>query len=134
MFIKRTIALRLFFFYAIVILAFVIAIAYMLFYKLGEGYLIQTDEAYHVTNAYEMFKQGNWLVNTYRYAADYFNSKPPLCLDMMVLSYKVFGVSGFAARFPSAHVQGCLLFTCTELPRWIRYIICFLLWRCCHCI
>lgn len=77
-------------------------VIYMLFYNLGEGYLVQTDEAYHATNAYEMYKQGNWVINTYRYATDYFNSKPPLCLDLMVMAYKVFGVSGFAARFPSA--------------------------------
>lgn len=75
---------------------------YMLFYKLGEGYLISTDEAYHATNAYEMLKQENWIVNSYRYAADYFNSKPPLCLDIMVLSYKFLGINSFAARFPSA--------------------------------
>lgn len=75
---------------------------YLLFANLGEGYLIQTDEAYHATNAYEMYKQGNWIVNTYRYGTDYFNSKPPLVLDMMVLAYKIFGVSSFSARVPSA--------------------------------
>ncbi len=77
-------------------------LVFMLFYKLDAGYLIQTDEAYHATNAYEMYKSGNWVVNTYRYETDYFNSKPPLCLDLMKLSYKIFGVSGFSARFPSA--------------------------------
>ena len=82
--------------------AFVLLVTYMLFHNLGKGYLIQTDEAYHATNAYEMFRQGNLIFNTYRYAVDYFNSKPPLCLDCMILSYKIFGVSAFAARFPSA--------------------------------
>ncbi|WP_029322061.1 ArnT family glycosyltransferase [Butyrivibrio sp. AE3004] len=81
---------------------FILVDGYMIFHNLGKGYLIQTDEAYHATNAYEMFKQGNWIINTYRYAADYFNSKPPICLDAMVLSFKTFGVSAFAARFPSA--------------------------------
>ncbi len=95
--------------FLIAILAIFIGInCYMLFHRLGSGYLIQTDEAYHATNAYEMFKQGNWIINTYRYAADYFNSKPPLCLDLMIVSYKLFGVSGFAARFPSA-LGGMLL-------------------------
>ena len=79
-----------------------ILIFYMLFHNLGEGYMISTDEAYHATNAYEMYKQSNWIVNTYKYAADYFNSKPPLCLDMMVASFKLLGASSFAARFPSA--------------------------------
>ncbi|WP_026498166.1 ArnT family glycosyltransferase [Butyrivibrio sp. WCD2001] len=77
-------------------------IVYMLFHNLGAGYLISTDEAYHATNAYEMYKQSNWIVNTYKYAADYFNSKPPLCLDMMAICYKLLGVCNFAARFPSA--------------------------------
>ena len=89
-------------FWILLMVAFAGLCAYMLFTNLGESYLIQTDEAYHATNVYEMYKQGNWLINTYRYATDYFNSKPPLVLDMMVLSFKAFGVSGFAARFPSA--------------------------------
>ena len=91
------------------IIAFGLLLGYMLFHNLGKGYLIQTDEAYHATNAYEMLKEGNWLVNIYRYTTDYFNSKPPLCLDLMILSYKLFGVSGFAARFPSA-LGGMLTF------------------------
>ncbi|WP_196811907.1 ArnT family glycosyltransferase [Butyrivibrio sp. VCB2001] len=92
--------------------AFVLLISYMLFHNLGKSHLIQTDEAYHATNAYEMFRQGNWIVNTYRNAVDYFNSKPPLCLDCMILSYKLFGVNAFAARFPSA-VFG--LITCISI-------------------
>ncbi|WP_035765331.1 ArnT family glycosyltransferase [Butyrivibrio sp. NC2002] len=91
---------------------------YMLFKNLGEGYLIQTDEAYHATNVYEMYKQGNWLINTYRYATDYFNSKPPLVLDIMILSFKVLGVSGFAARFPSA-IGG--LFTLIAVMTFLLY-------------
>ncbi len=93
----------------ILLIIFGIILCYMLFHNLDKGYLIQTDEAYHATNAYEMYKQGNWIVNTYRYAADYFNSKPPLCLDLMQLSYRIFGIIAFAARFPSA-LAG--LFTC----------------------
>ncbi|MBP3814445.1 MAG: glycosyltransferase family 39 protein, partial [Butyrivibrio sp.] len=89
-------------FWIIILIAFVAADIYMLFHNLGRGFLVQTDEAWHATNGYEMFKQGNWIINSYRYAADYFNSKPPLCLDLMMVSYKIFGVSNFAARFPSA--------------------------------
>lgn len=89
-------------FWIIILIAFAAADIYMLFHNLGRGFLVQTDEAWHATNGYEMFKQGNWIINSYRYAADYFNSKPPLCLDLMMVSYKIFGVSNFAARFPSA--------------------------------
>ena len=86
----------------IIIAAFIIVDVYMLFYNLGAAHLVQTDEAWHATNAYEMYKQNNWIVNSYRYVVDYFNSKPPLPLDFMILSYKLFGVSLFSARFPSA--------------------------------
>ncbi|RKM57913.1 hypothetical protein D6855_12755 [Butyrivibrio sp. CB08] len=89
-------------FWIIILAAFIAVDAYMLFHNLGKGFLVQTDEAWHATNGYEMVKQGNWIINSYRYAADYFNSKPPLCLDLMMVSYKIFGVSNFAARFPSA--------------------------------
>ncbi len=91
----------------IVMLVFILIDLYMLFHNLGEGFLNSTDEAYHATNAYEMLKGGRWIVNTYRGAVDYFNSKPPFCLDLIILSYKAFGVSAFAARFPSA-VAGVL--------------------------
>ncbi|WP_026511555.1 ArnT family glycosyltransferase [Butyrivibrio sp. LC3010] len=98
-------------FWVCLMVVFVFIDAYMIFHNLGKGYLIQTDEAYHATNAYEMFKQGNWMINTYRYAADYFNSKPPISLDAMILSFKIFGVSSFAVRFPSAlmGIMTCLL-------------------------
>jgi len=86
----------------VLMIVFVLVDTYMLFHNLGKGFLLQTDEAYHATNAYEMLKQGNWIINTYRYVSDYFNSKPPLCLDTMIVSYKLFGISAFAARFPSA--------------------------------
>ena len=85
-----------------ILIGAILLTSYMLFHNLGAGYLISTDEAYHATNAYEMYKQSNWVINTYKYAADYFNSKPPLCLDLMVASFKVFGEGAFAARFPSA--------------------------------
>ena len=86
----------------ILMAAFIAVDMYMLFFNLGKGYLIQTDEAWHATNGYEMFKQGNWIINSYRYVVDYFNSKPPLPLIFMIISYKIFGVSLFSARFPSA--------------------------------
>ena len=85
-----------------ILAAAVVLVCYMLFHNLGKGYMISTDEAYHATNAYEMYKQSNWIINTYKYAADYFNSKPPLCLDMMVESFRLLGTNIFAARFPSA--------------------------------
>ena len=81
---------------------FMAIVAVLLFIKLGNGPAIQTDEATHAVNAYEMLAHGNWLVNTYRYEVDYFNSKPPLSLWAIMLSYKAFGFNTFALRFASA--------------------------------
>ena len=57
-----------------------------IFIRLGAGEVLQTDEATHGVNAYEMLRHGNALVNTYKYAVDYFNSKPPLSLWCIMLS------------------------------------------------
>ncbi len=104
--------------WSVLAIIFISLNVYMIFHNLGKGYLIQTDEAYHATNAYEMLKQHNWTFNTYRYDADYFNSKPPLALDLMILSYKIFGVNGFAARFPSAL---CGVLICLSITAFLFY-------------
>ena len=79
-----------------------------IFIRLGAGEVLQTDEATHGVNAYEMLRHGNALVNTYKYAVDYFNSKPPLSLWCIMLSYRIFGTGSFGLRFASA-ISGCLL-------------------------
>ena len=75
---------------------------FLLFWHLGAPSVNATDEAYHGVNAYEMLKSGNWLVNTYRYETDYFNSKPPLNLWLIMLAYRVFGASSCSLRIPAA--------------------------------
>ncbi len=63
--------------------------------------LMDTDETWHIGNAVEMFKSGNWLINTWKYQPDYYNSKPPLSLWMILMSFRFFGVSLWSARIPS---------------------------------
>ncbi len=92
-------------------------VAFLLFWHLGAPGISATDEAYHGVNAYEMLKTGNGLVNTYRYEVDYFNSKPPLNLWLIILSYKVFGISPFALRFPAA-MAGMLIYLLLSLYLW----------------
>jgi 4-amino-4-deoxy-L-arabinose transferase-like glycosyltransferase len=88
-----------------------------MFIGLGAGAVQQTDEATHGVNAYEMLVHGNVLVNTYKYAVDYFNSKPPLSLWCIMLSYSVFGYTAFALRFASA-VAGCILTVMMSVFLW----------------
>ena len=88
-----------------------------MFIGLGAGAVQQTDEATHGVNAYEMLVHGNALVNTYKYAVDYFNSKPPLSLWCIMLSYSAFGYTAFALRFASA-VAGCILTVMMSVFLW----------------
>ncbi len=85
---------------ALVVISF--CVLFLLFWHLGAPSVNATDEAYHGVNAYEMLKAGNGLINTYRYETDYFNSKPPLNLWLIMLAYRVFGVSSFSLRIPAA--------------------------------
>lgn len=84
-------------------------VMFLLFWHLGAASVNATDEAYHGVNAYEMLKSGNWIVNTYRYETDYFNSKPPLNLWLIMLAYRLFGASSFSLRFPAA-TAGALIY------------------------
>jgi 4-amino-4-deoxy-L-arabinose transferase-like glycosyltransferase len=86
---------------------------FTMFFKLGSGAVCQADEATHGVNAYEMAQNDEWLVNTYKYDTDYFNSKPPLSLWMIMISYKLFGYTPFALRFASAlfGFASCVLIT-----------------------
>ncbi|MGC8786314.1 MAG: ArnT family glycosyltransferase [Anaerolineae bacterium] len=74
--------------------------ATIMFWRLGEGSLGDYDEAAYAQIAREML----WLndFNTPRWNGMEFFDKPPLCLWLTVLAYKVFGVNEFAARFVSA--------------------------------
>lgn len=84
-------------------------VAVLCFYHLGESGVANWDEARHMVNAYEMLQSKNWWVTTYRYDVDYYNYKPPFSIWMIVLWFRVFGVSCFSARFYSA-VAMCLIF------------------------
>lgn len=100
------------FLFVLILVLWAIVFATM-FYKLGCAEVCQTDEATHGVNAYEMIQSGNWIVNTYRYCIDYFNSKPPLSLWLIKASYMIFGYSSFALRFPAALIGflSCVLIT-----------------------
>ena len=86
----------------LIYLALILVAAYLCFYKLDVASLQHWDEARHGVNAYEMYKTGNYIVNTYNYENDYFNLKPPLSYWGIILGFKLFGVSIFSMRFYSA--------------------------------
>ncbi len=64
---------------------------------------IQTwDESRLAVNAFEMYKNHNWLVTHFMWEPDMWNTKPPLLIWLQVASLNVFGVNELAIRIPSA--------------------------------
>jgi 4-amino-4-deoxy-L-arabinose transferase-like glycosyltransferase len=76
--------------------------AFNLFYQLGNFPIYSWDEARHGVSAFEMIKNNNFIVNTYRYKADYWNLKPPLSFWTIILGYKLAGFNALGLRLCSA--------------------------------
>ena len=73
---------------------------YFFFFRLGDMALTDPDEAFYAETAKEMLARNEWLT-PYLFGAPQFE-KPVLYYDFIEVSYKIFGVNEFAARFPSA--------------------------------
>lgn len=73
-----------------------------LFADLGGLTLRLWDEARLAVSAIEMTKRGNWLVTTYGYHPDLWNTKPPLMVWLQASFIEVFGPSEWAVRLPAA--------------------------------
>lgn len=70
------------------------------FLNLGGTTLWDIDEGRNATCAYEMMISGNWTVPTFNGVLR--AHKPVLLYWLQIISYSIFGVNEFAARFPSA--------------------------------
>lgn len=89
--------------YYYVFLLFLFAVVgFFVFYNLGALPALPWDEARHGVSAYEMLQNNNYIVNTYGYANDYYNLKPPLSFWSIIGGYKIFGFNLFGMRFYSA--------------------------------
>lgn len=72
------------------------------FLFLGDFPIQRWDEARHGVSAYEMLSSGNYLINTFLFSPDYWNSKPPLSIWSVALGFQVFGFTPFGLRAISA--------------------------------
>ena len=90
----------------------VLALSLLLIYwRLGEGSMGDYDEAAYAQIAREILRTGDW--NTLRWDGVEFFDKPPVCLWLTALAYKVFGVNEFGARFWAAlSGVGVVVLTC----------------------
>jgi len=72
----------------------------LFFYKLGALPLFDVDEPRYAETAREMLETRDWITPTFNDKIRY--DKPIFFYWLIVISYKIFGVNEFAARFPSA--------------------------------
>jgi len=83
-------------------LVVILIIALPLFAHLSELPVQRWDESRLAVNAYEMYKTHNWLVPTFLWEPDMWNTKPPLLIWLQVLCFNILGVGELAIRLPSA--------------------------------
>ena len=84
----------------IVVLLLLVLSVYLYFFQLDKIALTDPDETFYAQTAKEMLARGEWLTPVL-YGKPQFE-KPILFYSFVELSYKLFGVNEFAARFPSA--------------------------------
>jgi len=84
----------------IFILILTMLAGYLFFFNLGGLALTDPDETFYAQTAKEMLGRGEW-ITPYLYGKPQFE-KPILFYWLVHISYKIFGVNEFAARFPSA--------------------------------
>jgi 4-amino-4-deoxy-L-arabinose transferase-like glycosyltransferase len=80
-------------------------VAVLLFLRLGATPVYILDETKNAQCAREMLQRNDWVVPTFN--EELRTDKPPLHYFFMMVSYRLFGISAFAARFFSA-VMGLL--------------------------
>ena len=70
-----------------------------IFYMVTDIHISNWDEARHGVSALEMIASGNFVVNTYMGAPDYWNLKPVLSFMPMIAGFELFGPGLLGLRF-----------------------------------
>lgn len=85
---------------AVSLLALALLSAALFFFRLGTPGLFDADEPAYAQAAREMLETGNWITPQFNGQPRF--DKPILFYWLLTLSYRIFGVTEFAARFWSA--------------------------------
>ena len=73
-----------------------------LFSRLDREVVTEWDEALYAISAAETARNGNWIGTTFGETLDYYNTKPPLNIWLIALSFKAFGINLVTLRVASA--------------------------------
>lgn len=94
----------------------ILAVGLTLFFpRLGSFALWEEDEAHNAGCAREMLEADTWVVPTFNHVLR--TDKPPLQYWCILVSYKLFGISEWSARLPSALASMLTLVVVYELGR-----------------
>jgi 4-amino-4-deoxy-L-arabinose transferase-like glycosyltransferase len=87
----------------LVLVIFLLFLCWLVFFRgLGQYSLRVWDEGRNAVNALEMYQNHNFLVTSFWGKPDMWNTKPPLLIWLINLSFGFFGVNELAIRLPSA--------------------------------
>ena len=94
--------------------------AFNLAFRLNREIVTEWDESLYAISAWEMARGGQWLGTTFFGALDYYNTKPPLNVWLIALSFKAFGATLWSLRLPS--IVSAFL-SVVVLQEWVRRAI-----------
>jgi 4-amino-4-deoxy-L-arabinose transferase-like glycosyltransferase len=103
--------------YAVLAAAVLGLAALNLAFRLGSEVVSEWDESLYAISAWEMGKSGNLIATTFLGTLDYYNTKPPLNIWLIALSFKAFGVNLVSLRLVSV-ISAWL--TVAVLQAWAR--------------
>ena len=103
--------------YAVLAAAVLGLAAFNLAFRLGSEVVSEWDESMYAISAWEMGKTGHLVATTFLGALDYYNTKPPLNVWLIALSFKAFGMNLVSLRLVSV-VSAWL--TVAVLQGWAR--------------
>jgi 4-amino-4-deoxy-L-arabinose transferase-like glycosyltransferase len=81
--------------------------AFNLAFRIGNELVQVWDESLFAITAREMVSSGDWVGTTFLGSLDYYNSKPPLHVWLVALSFKVFGPGLVSLRLPAIAAAWC---------------------------
>ena len=76
--------------------------AFNLLFRLGREGVAEWDESLYAISAWEMLQSHDWIGTRFFGALDYYNTKPPLNIWLIALTFKAFGVHLWSLRLMSA--------------------------------
>lgn len=105
--------------FAVLAAAVLALAAFNLFFRLDREIVTEWDESLYATSAAETAANGNWIATTFQGTLDYYNTKPPLNVWLIAVSFRALGVGLFSLRLPSA---AAAWLTVVVLLLWARRI------------